>query len=158
MIRVISSPSSSTTGFLTLIFSIDGLPLEGQNAAPRAYSIGGADGKAIRASARSGAWAGLTERLKSAIAWRRLKGATMVSFIVWLIVGGIAGWLAGQLFRGAGFGLIGNILLGVVGSLVAGFLLPRLGVVIGGGFIADVVDAAIGSIIVLAIASFFRRA
>ncbi|HLW89717.1 MAG TPA: GlsB/YeaQ/YmgE family stress response membrane protein [Roseiarcus sp.] len=82
----------------------------------------------------------------------------MVSFIVWLIVGGIAGWLAGQLFRGAGFGLIGNILLGVVGSLVAGFLLPRLGVVIGGGFIADVVDAAIGSIIVLAIASFFRRA
>jgi len=53
---------------------------------------------------------------------------------------------------------MGNVVLGIVGSFVAGFLLPRLGVFIGGGFIADVVDAAIGAVIVLAIASFFRRA
>jgi uncharacterized membrane protein YeaQ/YmgE (transglycosylase-associated protein family) len=81
-----------------------------------------------------------------------------MTFIVWLIVGGIAGWLAGHLVRGAGFGLIGNIVLGIIGSIVAGFLLPRIGVFIGGGFIAEVIDAAIGAVIVLAIASFVRRA
>jgi uncharacterized membrane protein YeaQ/YmgE (transglycosylase-associated protein family) len=80
-----------------------------------------------------------------------------MAIIVWLIVGGIAGWLAGHLVRGAGFGLFGNIILGIVGSIVAGFLLPRLGVFIGGGLIAEIVDAAIGAIIVLAIVSFIRR-
>jgi uncharacterized membrane protein YeaQ/YmgE (transglycosylase-associated protein family) len=80
-----------------------------------------------------------------------------MAFIVWLIVGGIAGWLAGHLVRGAGFGLFGNIVLGIAGSLVAGFLLPRLGVFIGGGFIAEIIDAAIGAVIVLAVASLLRR-
>jgi uncharacterized membrane protein YeaQ/YmgE (transglycosylase-associated protein family) len=81
----------------------------------------------------------------------------MLSFIIWLIVGGIAGWLAGQLVKGAGFGVIGNVALGIVGSVVAGFILPKLGIFIGGNFIADIVDAAIGAIIVLAIVAFIRR-
>jgi uncharacterized membrane protein YeaQ/YmgE (transglycosylase-associated protein family) len=80
-----------------------------------------------------------------------------MAIIVWLIVGGIAGWLAGHLVRGAGFGLFGNIALGIVGSIVAGFLLPRLGVFIGGGLIAEIIDAAIGAVIVLAIVSLIRR-
>jgi uncharacterized membrane protein YeaQ/YmgE (transglycosylase-associated protein family) len=80
-----------------------------------------------------------------------------MAVIVWLIVGGIAGWLAGHLVRGAGFGLLGNIVLGVIGSIVAGILLPRLGVFIGSGLIADIIDAAIGAIIVLAIVSLVRR-
>jgi uncharacterized membrane protein YeaQ/YmgE (transglycosylase-associated protein family) len=80
-----------------------------------------------------------------------------MAIIVWLIVGGIAGWLAGHLVRGAGFGLFGNIVLGIIGSLVAGFLLPRMGVFIGGGLIAEIIDAAIGAVIVLAIVSLIRR-
>jgi uncharacterized membrane protein YeaQ/YmgE (transglycosylase-associated protein family) len=78
--------------------------------------------------------------------------------IIWLIVGGIAGWLAGHLARGAGFGLIGNIALGIVGSIVAGLLLPRLGVFLIGGFIGEIVEATIGAAIVLALASLLRRA
>jgi len=81
----------------------------------------------------------------------------MLSFIIWLIVGGIAGWLAGQLVKGAGFGVIGNVALGIVGSVVAGFILPKLGIFIGGNFIADIVDAAIGAVIVLLIVAFIRR-
>jgi uncharacterized membrane protein YeaQ/YmgE (transglycosylase-associated protein family) len=81
-----------------------------------------------------------------------------MALIVWLIVGGIAGWLAGHLVRGAGFGLIGNIVLGVIGSLVAGWLLPRIGIFSDGGFVAEIIDAAIGAVIVLLIASLVRRA
>jgi uncharacterized membrane protein YeaQ/YmgE (transglycosylase-associated protein family) len=80
-----------------------------------------------------------------------------MSFIIWLIVGGVAGWLAGQLVKGGGFGLIGNVLLGIVGSVVAGYILPKLGINIGGNFVADVVDAAIGAVIVLVIVTFIRR-
>ena len=50
-----------------------------------------------------------------------------------LVIGAIAGWLAGLIVRGAGFGLIGNIVIGIIGALVASWLLPQLGVSLGGG-------------------------
>jgi uncharacterized membrane protein YeaQ/YmgE (transglycosylase-associated protein family) len=50
-----------------------------------------------------------------------------------LIIGAIAGWLAGLIVRGAGFGLIGNIVIGIIGALVAGWLLPRLGIMLASG-------------------------
>ena len=81
-----------------------------------------------------------------------------MGIIVWLIVGAIAGWLAGLIVKGAGFGLIGNIIVGIVGAIVAGWLLPRLGILIGGGVIAQIINAAIGAIIVLVILSLIRRA
>ena len=81
-----------------------------------------------------------------------------MGIIVWLIVGAIAGWLAGLIVKGAGFGLLGNITVGIVGAVVAGWLLPRLGILIGGGFIAEIINAAIGAIIVLVILSLIRRA
>lgn len=81
-----------------------------------------------------------------------------MGIIVWLIVGAIAGWLAGLIVKGAGFGLIGNIIVGIVGAVVAGWLLPRLGILIGGGFIAEVINAAIGAVIVLVILSLIKRA
>ena len=58
------------------------------------------------------------------------------SLIVWLIVGAIAGWLAGLIVKGYGFGLIGNIVVGIVGAVIAGWLLPKLGIAIGTGFVA----------------------
>ena len=57
--------------------------------------------------------------------------------IIWLIVGAIAGWLAGLVVKGGGFGLIGDIIVGIIGAVIAGWLLPRLGIFIGGGFIDD---------------------
>ena len=57
------------------------------------------------------------------------------SIIVWLIVGAIAGWLAGLIVRGGGFGLIGNIVIGIIGAVVAGWLLPQLGINLGVGML-----------------------
>ena len=78
--------------------------------------------------------------------------------IVWLIVGAIAGWLAGVIVKGGGFGLIGNIVIGIIGAIVAGWILPVFGILIGGGFFAQIINAAIGAIIVLLVVSFIKRA
>jgi uncharacterized membrane protein YeaQ/YmgE (transglycosylase-associated protein family) len=80
------------------------------------------------------------------------------SFIIWLIVGAIAGWLAGQVVRGGGFGLVGDIIVGIVGALIAGWLLPRLGIVIAAGFVGAIIDAFIGAVILLLIIKLVRRA
>jgi uncharacterized membrane protein YeaQ/YmgE (transglycosylase-associated protein family) len=74
-----------------------------------------------------------------------------------LLIGAIAGWLAGLIVRGAGFGLLGNIVIGIIGALVAGWLLPRLGVSLGTGAIRDIINATIGAVIVLVILSLIRR-
>ena len=75
-----------------------------------------------------------------------------------LIIGAIAGWLAGLIVRGAGFGLIGNIVVGIIGALVAGWLLPRLGIVLASGTLGSILDATVGAVIVLVILSLIRRA
>jgi uncharacterized membrane protein YeaQ/YmgE (transglycosylase-associated protein family) len=72
--------------------------------------------------------------------------------------GAIAGWLAGLIVRGAGFGLIGNIVIGIIGALVASWLLPQLGVSLGGSAVRDIVNATIGAVIILVILSLVRRA
>jgi uncharacterized membrane protein YeaQ/YmgE (transglycosylase-associated protein family) len=81
-----------------------------------------------------------------------------MGLIAALIIGAIAGWLAGLIVRGAGFGLIGNIVIGIVGALVAGWLLPRLGVSLGSGTVRDIINATIGAVVVLVILSLVRRA
>lgn len=83
---------------------------------------------------------------------------TIEAVIIWLIVGGVAGWLAGLVMKGGGFGLIGNIVLGIVGAFVAGLLLPALGIAIGGGIIAAIVNAFIGACVVLVIVGLIKRA
>jgi uncharacterized membrane protein YeaQ/YmgE (transglycosylase-associated protein family) len=83
---------------------------------------------------------------------------TVQTIIIWLIVGGIAGWLAGLIVTGGGFGLIGNIVVGIVGAVIAGWLLPQIGIVIGGGIIAAIINALIGAIILLVIIMLVRRA
>ncbi len=80
------------------------------------------------------------------------------SFIVWLIIGAIAGWLAGVITKGGGFGLVGNIVIGVIGAFVAGWLLPQIGLNFGGGVVAAIINAAIGGVIVIVILSLIRRA
>ena len=74
-----------------------------------------------------------------------------------LVIGAVAGWLAGLIVRGAGFGLIGNIVIGIVGAFVASWLLPQLGVRFGGTWVSDIVNATIGAVIVLVILSLVRR-
>ena len=83
---------------------------------------------------------------------------TLEALLIILVIGAVAGWLAGQIVRGMGFGLIGNIVVGIVGAFIAGWLLPRIGIVIGSGIIAAIINAAIGAIIVLVILSFIKKA
>ena len=82
---------------------------------------------------------------------------TLEGLLIVLVVGAIAGWLAGQIMRGTGFGLIWNIVIGLVGALIGGWLLPRLGIIIGGGILAAIINATIGAVILLAIVSLVQR-
>jgi uncharacterized membrane protein YeaQ/YmgE (transglycosylase-associated protein family) len=79
------------------------------------------------------------------------------SLIILLIVGAIAGWLAGVIMKGYGFGLIGNIAVGIVGAVIGGWLLPRVGIVIGGGIIGAIINALIGAIILLFVIGLVKR-
>ena len=82
----------------------------------------------------------------------------MIDLIIWLLVGAAAGWLAGIVVKGGGFGPISNIILGILGSIVSGILFPLLGIAFVPGLIGDVVYAAIGAIIILVVVSWIKRA
>ena len=77
--------------------------------------------------------------------------------LVILIVGVIAGWLAGQLVSGSGFGLIGNLVIGVIGAFIGTWLLPQLNIHIGSGMVGAIASATIGSVLLLIILRIFRK-
>lgn len=84
---------------------------------------------------------------------------TVESLLVFLIVGAIAGWLAGVIVKGHGFGLVGNIVVGIVGAFLAGWLLPMLGLNLGlSGILGSIIFALIGAVVLLVIIGFFKRA
>ena len=76
--------------------------------------------------------------------------------IVILFVGLVAGWLAGKIVRGTGFGIIGDILVGIAGAFVASFLFPKLGFHIGGGLLSEIIYSAIGAVVLLLIVRLVR--
>src|SRR5438552_11115485 len=76
--------------------------------------------------------------------------------LVILFVGLVAGWLAGQIVRGTGFGIIGDILVGIAGALIASLLFPRLGIHLGSGLISEIIYSAIGAIILLLVVRLVR--
>ena len=78
------------------------------------------------------------------------------SLIVILFVGLVAGWLAGKIVRGTGFGIIGDIVVGIVGAFIASWLFPRLGIHIGSGLLSEIIYSAIGAIILLLIVRLVR--
>ena len=79
------------------------------------------------------------------------------TILVILLVGLIAGWLAGKVVRGSGFGLIGDLLIGVVGAVIGGWLLAKLGVNLGGGLLAAIASATIGAVALLLVVRLVRR-
>jgi uncharacterized membrane protein YeaQ/YmgE (transglycosylase-associated protein family) len=79
--------------------------------------------------------------------------------LIWfLIVGLIAGWLAGILVKGGGFGLVGDLVVGVVGAFIGGFLFSFLGLWPNGGLIGSIVVATIGAVVLLVIVRAIKRA
>ena len=71
------------------------------------------------------------------------------SLIVIVIVGIVAGWLAGNIVRGGGYGLIGDLIVGIIGAFIGDWLLPQLGIHLGTGMVALVVNATLGAIVLL---------
>jgi uncharacterized membrane protein YeaQ/YmgE (transglycosylase-associated protein family) len=71
------------------------------------------------------------------------------SLLVILVVGIVAGWLAGRVTRGGGFGLIGDLVVGLVGAFIGDWLLPRLGIHLGVGIVALIINAFIGAVVLL---------
>ncbi len=78
--------------------------------------------------------------------------------IAWLIIGAIAGWLAGTVVKGGGFGLLGDIVVGIVGAFIGGWLADVLGIGIGGGLIASIITATIGAVVLIVILRMIKRA
>ena len=77
--------------------------------------------------------------------------------IAWLIIGAIAGWLAGVLVKGGGFGLFVDIIVGIVGAFIGGWLAGVLHISLGGGWIGSIITAVIGAVILLFLIRLVRR-
>jgi uncharacterized membrane protein YeaQ/YmgE (transglycosylase-associated protein family) len=71
------------------------------------------------------------------------------SLLVIVFVGIVAGWLAGSVMEGGGFGLLGDLFVGLIGALIGDWLLPRLGIHLGVGIVASIVNAFIGAVVLL---------
>lgn len=82
----------------------------------------------------------------------------IVALLITVLVGAVAGWLAGQIVKGFGFGLLGNIAVGIVGSFIAGFLFPRFGISTGVGIVDSIIFATLGAVILLFVIKLVKRA
>lgn len=81
-----------------------------------------------------------------------------MNFLWFLIIGLIAGWLAGVLMKGGGFGMVGDLVVGVIGAILGGWLFGALGLSAGGGLIGSLVVATIGAVVLLFIVRLIKRA
>lgn len=82
-----------------------------------------------------------------------------VTALIWLLlIGLIAGWLAGKVMRGGGFGLVGDMIVGVIGALIGGWLFGLLGIGAGGGLIGQLITAFVGALILIFLLRLIRRA
>jgi uncharacterized membrane protein YeaQ/YmgE (transglycosylase-associated protein family) len=75
-----------------------------------------------------------------------------------LVIGIVAGWLAGKLVRGGGFGLVGDLVVGIIGALVGGYLFAALGVSGGGGVVGSIVVATVGAVVLLFVVRLIKSA
>jgi uncharacterized membrane protein YeaQ/YmgE (transglycosylase-associated protein family) len=80
-----------------------------------------------------------------------------MGFLWFILIGLVAGWLAGQLVKGSGYGVFGDIALGVVGALLGGFLFSLLGLTGGGGLIGSLIVATLGAVLLLYLLRWFDK-
>jgi uncharacterized membrane protein YeaQ/YmgE (transglycosylase-associated protein family) len=78
------------------------------------------------------------------------------SLLVILFVGLVAGWLAGHIVSGTGFGIIADIAIGIVGAFIGNFVLPRVGIHLGGGILREILNATIGAVLLLFVLRLIR--
>jgi uncharacterized membrane protein YeaQ/YmgE (transglycosylase-associated protein family) len=80
------------------------------------------------------------------------------NILAWLIIGAVAGWLGGTLVKGSGFGLLIDIVVGIVGAFIGGWLSSALGVSLGAGWLGSIITATVGAVILLYVVRLFKRA
>jgi uncharacterized membrane protein YeaQ/YmgE (transglycosylase-associated protein family) len=81
-----------------------------------------------------------------------------MNFLAWIVVGLIAGWLAGQFMKGGGYGVLVDIILGILGGFLGGWIFGLLGIGAGGGIIGSIIVAFIGAVILVGITRLIKRA
>jgi len=83
---------------------------------------------------------------------------SLTNLIWFLLIGLIAGWLAGKVMRGGGFGIVGDMIVGVIGAFIGGWLFGQLGIWPGGGLIGAIIVAFVGAVILIFLLRIIRRA
>ena len=81
----------------------------------------------------------------------------ITALLIILAIGAVAGWLAGVIMKGGGFGLIADIIIGIVGAFVGGWLFGQLGISIGTGIVNSIVTATVGAIVLIAIIRIIKK-
>ena len=81
-----------------------------------------------------------------------------MGLIVWIVVGLIAGWAAGKIMKGSGYGVLGDIVLGILGGIIGGWILGVLGLYSGGGLIPSILTAIIGAVLLVALVRMIKKA
>jgi uncharacterized membrane protein YeaQ/YmgE (transglycosylase-associated protein family) len=81
----------------------------------------------------------------------------ITALLIILAIGAVAGWLAGLIMKGGGFGLIADIIIGIVGAFVGGWLFGQLGISIGTGILNAIITATVGAIVLIAIIRIIKK-
>ncbi len=81
-----------------------------------------------------------------------------MGFLAWIVVGLIAGWLAGQVMKGCGYGILVDIIIGILGVILPGWVFGLLGIWPGGGMIGSIIVAFVGAVILVGITRLLKRA
>jgi uncharacterized membrane protein YeaQ/YmgE (transglycosylase-associated protein family) len=81
-----------------------------------------------------------------------------MGFVAWIIVGLVAGWLAGQVMKGGGYGTVVDIILGILGGILGGWIFGMLGISAGGGMVGSIIVAFIGAVTLVVITRSLKRA
>jgi uncharacterized membrane protein YeaQ/YmgE (transglycosylase-associated protein family) len=81
----------------------------------------------------------------------------ITSLLIFLAIGAVSGWLAGVLMKGGGYGLIGDIVVGIVGAVFGGYLFGLMGISAGGGLIGSIITAVVGAMVLIALIRLIKR-
>lgn len=82
---------------------------------------------------------------------------TLETLLIWLFIGAVAGWLAGVIVKGFGFGLVGNIVVGILGAFIGGWLFGVLGIGATYGIVGAILGATVGAVVLLFVIKLLRR-
>lgn len=81
----------------------------------------------------------------------------ITALLIWLALGAVAGFIAGQIMKGGGFGIVGNIIVGILGAFLGGFIFNQLGMSAGGGMIGSIITAVVGAVVLLFIVGLVKK-